>query len=165
MTSSTFTVQQATVDDFLTGHRIAVVGASADPKNFGNTIYRELKSHGYEPVAVHPFDGMVEGDTAYTDLEAVPGDIDGVIVMVAGDQSAAIVDQSAARGVTKVWLFRGLGGDGAASDAAVRRCHDLDLQVVAGACPLMFLEPAGWVHRLHRSARRHNHSLDVRPAP
>jgi len=37
-TSQHTTVRQSVVDDFLAGHRIAVIGASDDPKNFGRTI-------------------------------------------------------------------------------------------------------------------------------
>ena len=78
--------------------------------------------------------------------------------MVAGEAAVGVVRACAARGVSHVWLFKGLGGRGADSDAAARvRRHDI--AVVAGACPLMFLEPVGLVHRLHRSARRANRSL------
>lgn len=156
---STFTVDRATVDDFLSGHRFAVVGASADEKNFGTTVLRALKDHGYEVVAVHPSDTEVAGEAAYPDVASVPGELDGVIVMVRAEPAVGVVEQCAERGVDKVWLFRGLGGDGATSDESVRRCHDLGLDVVAGACPMMFLEPVAWVHRLHRSARSHRGML------
>jgi hypothetical protein len=45
------------------------------------------------------------------------------------------------------------------SEEAVHLCRDHRVSVVAGACPLMFLEPVGWFHRLHRAARRLNGSL------
>jgi hypothetical protein len=39
------------------------------------------------------------------------------------------------------------------------------VDVVPGACPLMFLPDAGWIHRAHRTARRHvTHTLIVSPA-
>ena len=63
-----------------------------------------------------------------------------------------------------MWLFKGIGGPGALSDEVVRLCEDNGIDVVAGACPLMFLEPVGWFHRLHRSARRHNGSLVAKAA-
>lgn len=59
----------------------------------------------------------------------------------------------------RVWLFMGLGGPGALSDEAVQLCHDKGIDVVAGACPLMFLEFVGWSHKLHRMARHLNGSL------
>jgi predicted CoA-binding protein len=94
------------------------------------------------------------------DLASVPGNVDGVVVMVGPARSAEVVRACAARGVERVWLFRGLGGPGAVSDDAVRLCSDHRIDVVIGACPLMFLEPVGWVHRLHRAARHANGSLE-----
>ncbi|MFN8052630.1 MAG: CoA-binding protein [Acidimicrobiales bacterium] len=156
------TVSQTAVDDFLTGHRIAVVGASNDPKNFAHTIYVEMKERHYDVVAVHPFDSVVDGDAAYPDLASVPGDLDGVVVMVPPAASAEVAQQAIDRGVRRIWLFRGLGGPGAVSEEALRRCRDHGVSVVAGACPMMFLEPVGFGHRIHRAARRHNGSLEVR---
>jgi hypothetical protein len=40
------------------------------------------------------------------------------------------------------------------SEEALAVAHEHGLEVVAGACPLMFLEPVGWIHRVHRAARR-----------
>lgn len=56
--------------------------------------------------------------------------------------------------IVRVWLIQGVGGHGAASTEAVATAGRLRLQVVPGACPLMFLEPTTWVHRFHRSLRR-----------
>ena len=64
-----------------------------------------------------------------------------------------------AQGVESVWLFKGIGGSGAVTDEAMALCAENGLTVVAGACPLMFLEPVGWFHRLHRGVRRLNGSL------
>lgn len=152
-------VRADTVADFLSGRRIAVVGASDDPKNFGRTIYHELREHGYEPVAVHPTATSVDGDACYPDIAAVPGDVDGAIVMVPAARSADVVEQCLEAGVPKVWLFRGIGSAGALSDEAVSRCRARGVPVVEGACPLMFLEPVGWFHRVHRFARRHRGAL------
>lgn len=144
---------------FLAIGRLAVVGASPDTRQFGNVVYRELRDHGIDVVPVHPTADTVADDPAYPDVGAIPGRVDGVIVMVAGRKAVDVVQACARRGIGHVWLFKGLGGAGAVSDEAVRECARHDIEVVAGACPLMFLEPVGVVHRLHRAARRANHSL------
>jgi len=66
------------------------------------------------------------------------------------------VHAAAARGVTRVWLFRGLGAPGALSEASLGACAEHHLDVVAGACPMMFLEPVGRGHDVHRALRRFN---------
>ena len=87
-------VRADTVANFLSGRRIAVVGASDDPKNFGRTIYHELREHGYEPVAVHPSAVSVDGDACYPDIAAVPGvleqSIEGVPSVTASGECLAI---------------------------------------------------------------------------
>ena len=138
---------------FLGLPHLAVVGASDDPRNFGRTIYRELKQHGRDVVAVHPTAGTVDGDVAYPDLASVPGDLDGVIVMVGRADAIGVVEAAIARGVPRVWLFKGIG-TGSVSLEAEQRCAEAGIEVVAGACPLMFLEPVGWSHRVHRGVRR-----------
>lgn len=147
------------VDEFLAGRRFAVVGASDDRANFGGTVYRALRDHGYEVVAVNPTAATVGGDVCYPDLASVPGSLDGVVVMVGAPASAGVVRACAEFGIPRVWLFQGIGGTGAVCPDAVQQCQDHGIEVIAGACPLMFLEPVGWFHRLHRAARRRNGSL------
>jgi predicted CoA-binding protein len=149
-------VDVGAADRFLAGRRIAVVGASSDPRKFGNTIFRELRAHGYDAIPVNPHASEVEGVTAYAAVTEVPGAMDGVMVMVPGDDAVDAVHAAAARGVTRVWLFRGLGAPGAVSGASLAACAEHHLDVVAGACPMMFLEPVGRGHDVHRALRRFN---------
>ena len=70
------------VTSFLAQPRITVVGASDEKSNFGGAIYRALKAHGHEVVAVNPNAQQVDGDPSYPDLASVPGALGGVLVMV-----------------------------------------------------------------------------------
>jgi hypothetical protein len=143
---------------FLSAGRIAVVGASDDRKNFGRTIVTELTAHGIDTVAVHPHAEMVASAHCYPSLAVVPGTVDGVVVMVPQDASVGVVRECVDRGVTRVWLFKG-AGPGAVSEEAVELCRTHGIDVVEGACPLMFLEPVGGVHKFHRLLRRMNGSV------
>jgi len=147
------------VRDFLAQHRIAVVGVSAASSSFGNTIYRELRSRGYDVVAVNRSTDTAEGDPCYPDVLSVPGTLDGVIVMVKASSAEQVLRDCAERGVKRVWLFRGLGGPGALSKETEALAQELGLEVIPGACPLMFLEPVKGAHRFHRAMRRMNGSL------
>jgi uncharacterized protein len=138
---------------FLSSGRIAVVGASDEPKNFGRAIVAELTEHGIDAVAVHPHAETVASVHCYPSLAAVPGVVDGVIVMVPKDAAVSVVHDCIDRGITRVWLFKG-AGPGAVSDEAVELCKTHGISVVEGACPLMFLEPVGGVHKFHRVLRR-----------
>jgi hypothetical protein len=51
--------------------------------------------------------------------------------------------------VRRIWLHRGLGGAGAVSPDALGLCADNGVDVVAGACPFMYLPGTGLPHRIH----------------
>lgn len=147
------------VQEFLAQPRLVVVGASDATGNFGRTVVAALRSHGTEVAAVHPTATEVAGVPCYADLASVPGDIDGAVVMVGSAAAVDVVRAAIDRGVPRVWLFRGLGGPGAVSEEAVSLCREHGVRVIEGACPIMFLEPVGWFHRLHRFARRRSGAI------
>lgn len=146
-------VSMQAVNEFLAQRHVAVVGVSDVKGSFAKTVYRELRTHGYDVVPVNPWAASVDGDRCFPDLASVPGEIDGAIVMVNRDVSASIVRDCASRGITRVWLFKGVGGSGAVSEEAVQIAREHGLSLVEGACPLMFLESPGLVHRVHRFVR------------
>jgi len=148
------------VQTFLAGHRIAVAGASDKKNSFGRAIVVALADHGYDPIPIHPTQTIVGGRPGYPHLQDVPRPVDGVIVMVTGDAAVDVIDDAAAAGIEHVWLFKGIGGDGAVSEASLAACKRHGITPVAGACPLMFLEPVTAFHRIHRSVRRHRGAVD-----
>jgi acetyltransferase len=147
-------ITEDAVRAFLAGHRIAVVGASDSKDSFGRSICRALVDHGYDAVPIHPNGGELDGRACYPHLADVPEPVDGVIVMVPPDVATDVVDEAAAAGIDQVWLFKGIGGPGSVSDEVLAACQRHHIEPVAGACPLMFLDPVGGVHRIHRGIRR-----------
>ena len=150
----TESVDPASVRDFLALDSIALVGASDDKKHFSNAVFRGLEEHGVHPTPVNPREETVGGRTCYPTVAAVPGPLDGVIVMVKRSTAVQIVKECIARGVTHVWLFKGIGGESAMSDEAVALCREHDVEVIPGACPMMFLRPVKGFHRFHHGMRR-----------
>lgn len=141
------------VTDFLAQPRLAFAGASRDPKQFANTVYRELRSHGHSMVPIHPSAAEIEGDPCVTSPRALPLPVDGIVVMLQPADSLAVVQAAVEAGIPRVWLHRGIGGPQVSAEA-VQYCRDRGVRVVDGACPLMFLEPVGWFHRMHRGFSR-----------
>ena len=146
---------RAAIDEFLAQTNIAFVGVSRDSKQFANTVYRQLRAGGRTLLPVNRSEGptTIEGDTAYRRLADVPDPVDGVVVMVPRDAEAGVVDEAIARGIPRVWIHRATGRDPVSGEIR-SRCAATGTQLVAGACPLMFLEPVRGVHRLHRVIAR-----------
>lgn len=151
-------IDMSKAQTFLASGRLAVIGASESRGNFGRTVVEALEAHGTPTVVVHPSGSPVAGAKCYRSVSETPGPLDGVIVMVPPAAASKVVAECIDAGVPRVWLFKG-AGPGAVSDEAVQLCEKSGVEVIAGACPLMFLEPVRGVHRLHRALRRANRSL------
>ena len=148
------------IEDFLAQHRLAFVGASHDPKEFSASVYRALKERGYELHPVNPHAAEIDGDACVAHVTELPDGIDGAIVMVPAAASASVVEECIEANIPRVWLHQG-GGPSSVSDEAVALCREHGIEVVDGACPMMFAEPVGWFHRVHRAGRKAVGHLDA----
>lgn len=146
-------IDVAAARSFLSGGTVAVVGASPARGNFGAVVVQALRAHRVPTVTVHPGEARVGDVDRYDSVAAVPEPLHGAIIMLPAPAAAAVVGECIRAGIPRVWLFQGFG-TGAVSDDAVRQCDDAGVEVIAGACPLMFLEPVRGVHRVHRTVRR-----------
>lgn len=145
-------VSRAAVAEFLSHKRIAVVGVSRDPKQFANSVFRTLLDRGFEAIPINPHATFLEGVTVYPSLKALPGPVDGAILMLPpGALTGAVADCLAAR-APRIW-FRSAGGPGATPEL-VARAREGGATVIDGGCPYMFLHQAGWFHHLHGTIAR-----------
>lgn len=136
---------QADVKNFLAQRSLAVAGVSRSGRKFGNTAYRALKAKGYNLFPIHPEAEILEGDSAYPNLSALPEEVGGLLAVIPPAETEQLVRDAAATGITRVWMQQG-----AESENAIRFCEEQGIRVVAGECILMFAEPTGFGHKLHR---------------
>jgi uncharacterized protein len=134
---------------FLRGKRIAVAGVSRSGQQPANAVLRKLRDGGYDAVPINPHADRLEGLSCYPDLAAVPGVIDGLMVVTHPDVAESMVRQAAARGIRSIWFHRSFG-NGSVSEAALRACTELGIDPIVGGCPLMFCEPVDVTHRCMR---------------
>jgi predicted CoA-binding protein len=131
---------EAKVHDFLAQRRIAVAGVSRDNSRHAaaNLVYRRLKQTGHEVFAVNPHLPSFEGDRCYPNLQSIPGGVDGVVIVTRPETTAQIVRDCEIAGVRRVWMHQSVGKGSSVSPEAVEYCHQHDIVVIAGACPMMF---------------------------
>lgn len=141
------------VDDFLAQKRIAVAGVSRDDDHHpvGNLIYRRLKSTGHDVFAVNPNMASFEGDPCYPDLRSIPGGVDGVVIITRPELTDQIVRECDEAGVPRVWIHQSLASGSSVSPTAVDYCHEHDISVIAGACPMMYGSGVDFGHRCMRA--------------
>jgi hypothetical protein len=136
---------KAVVNDFLAQKTLAVVGVSRSGNKFGNMAYRELKAKGYQVIPVHPQAEVLEGDKTYPNLAAISQKPGGVLVVVPPSQAEKVVQDAAQAGIKHVWLQQG-----SESPAAIQFCKDNDINLVHNECIMMFAQPVGFGHNIHR---------------
>ncbi len=136
---------KADVDAFFESPAYAVIGVSADRKKFGNTVFRTMKEKGLTVYPVHPSHETVEGEKCYRDVRSLPPDVASIVTVVPPAITQLVVEDALTRGMKHVWMQPGSN-----SSVAAEAARKAGASVVDGECILMFLEPVGSVHKVHR---------------
>lgn len=136
------------IDAFLASPRMAVVGVSRDPKEFGQMIFGDLQKWGYEAVAITPHMAEVAGTPAYARLQDVNVPVDSALLLTAPSLNEQIVRDCAEAGVKRVWFY-GVSDRSSENAAAIAYCQEKGIAVIPGYCPYMFLPRAPFFHKMH----------------
>lgn len=135
--------------DFLSQQRIAVVGVSRTEQDAANAIYKKLRDSSYKVFAVNPNANEVEGDICYPNLQSIPDGVEAVIIVTTPQVTEKIVRDCKIAKIKHIWIHRGMGNS--VSQEAVTYCRENGINVIPGACPMMFLEPVDIAHRCFRT--------------
>ncbi|GAB3260784.1 CoA-binding protein [Chitinimonas naiadis] len=120
----------ATLRQLLTqSRRLAVVGLSPKPDRPSFRVSRQMQSWGYQIVPVRPLVDAVLGETAYAQLEQVPGKVDLVNVFRNASEVEAVVDSAIAIGAPAIWIQQGI-----INEAAALKAQAAGLIVVMDRC-------------------------------
>jgi predicted CoA-binding protein len=110
---------------------VAVIGASADRRKFGNKAVRAFARRGYRVVPVNPREREIEGWPAYPSVLDVDGPIDVATVYVPPPSGERVMEDVARKGIPELWL-----NPGSESPAVVARAEALGLRPIL-ACSII----------------------------
>ncbi len=118
---------------------IALIGASGDPDKNTSRPQRYLKLHGYpgKVIPINPGRKEISGETAYPNLQAVPGDIDQAFIMVPAKAVADAIEQCVAKKVPVATIYT----DGFAETGAEGLVMQNKLLAIARAGGVRLLGP------------------------
>lgn len=128
-------------NEFLAQKRIAVAGVSRNEKETANGIYRLFRDKGYTVFAVNPNAETVEGDPCYPTMQAIPGGVDGAMIVTNPAVTEQVVQDCVAAGVPRVWMHNNTFMPSSVSDKATAVCRENNIVVIDGGCPMMFFDP------------------------
>jgi len=130
---------------FLQQPLIAVVGVSRNKNKFGNAVYKTLKKKGIKVIPVNPHLTHFEGDRCYSTIDTLPPEVKAVFVNTPPEKTIKIVENAVKKGIHHIWLQQG------SSNAEVIRYLDgKGVNYIADRCIMMFAEPVGSIHGIHR---------------
>jgi uncharacterized protein len=133
------------IQDFVSQKTLALAGASRNEKAFSSMVKRELTAKGYTLLPVNPHADTVGGERCYPSLSALPQNVGGVLVCTSPADTESVVRDAAAQGIELVWIQQG-----AQSPAALALAGEKGLRVISGKCIMMYAEPVGSIHGMHR---------------
>lgn len=111
---------------------VAVIGASADRKKFGNKSVRAHRQMGYTVYPVNPKGGQIEGLTVYRSLSEVPAKrLNRISVYLPPAAVLSVLEEIAAVECDELWL-----NPGSESAEVVERARELGLAPIL-ACSIV----------------------------
>jgi predicted CoA-binding protein len=131
------------IQDFLARRRIAIVGVSHQSKDFSRMLFRAFRDRDFDVVPVNPGARVIEKKYCFPRIQDIQPPVEAALLMTSPEVSEQIVRDCAAAGIRRIWIYRH-------SPIAEAWCAERGIAVIAGECPMMFLNGAGWIHRVHR---------------
>jgi predicted CoA-binding protein len=86
---------------------VAVIGASSDPRKYGNVAVRTYKQRGYEVFPVNPKEAEIEGLRTFARIGDLPVRPDLVSVYLPPPIVLKVLPEIAAKGCDELWLNPG----------------------------------------------------------
>ncbi len=140
---------KADIDSFLAERVLAVAGVSRSGKKFGNAVFKEMKQKGYTVYPLNPNAKEIEGEPCYPNIESLPKNTGGLLLVVKPEQALSLVTAAHAAGIGKVWFQQG-----SESEDALEFCRKRGMTAVSDECVLMHGDAVGSIHKVHRFFRR-----------
>lgn len=126
--------------EFLALKRIAVAGVSRSGKQTGNMIFKALKDRGYEVFILNPNASHIDGVQCYPSVQAIPGGVEGVLIVTRPEVAEQVAMDAADAGVTHIWMHDNTLAPSSVSLKGANYAGGSGAKVIAGGCPMMFLD-------------------------
>lgn len=110
---------------------IAILGASTDPRKYGNKAVRAFSQQGYRVYPVNPKEALVEGLPAYKSLSEVPERPQMISVYLPPPVVLKTLPEIAEKGCDELWL-----NPGTESEEVLAEAERLGLNVIQ-ACSIV----------------------------
>ena len=147
------TAYKPKIEAFLQLKNIAILGYSSLDNQPANAIYKKLKDNGYKVFAVNPKAAQIKDVPCYPDVKSIPEPVQGAVLCTPANVAEQVVKECAEQNITNIWMHTGMG-PGSYHPKAYETAKKLNLEVIPGGCPMMYVKPdffhkcMGWLKKL-----------------
>ncbi len=110
---------------------VAIIGASADRKKFGNKAVRAYARSGWRVYPIHPVEEEIEGFEAFPTIRHIPGPVERVSMYLPPEKGIKVLEDIRKIQPDELWL-----NPGSESDELVAKAKRLGLNVIQ-ACSIL----------------------------
>lgn len=136
------------IEEFLASEPIAMAGVSRNPKKFGFAAFKELKEKGMNILPVNPHAEEIHGSKVYKDIQSLPDNVRGLIVMTGKDQTAAVIRDAKTKGIKHIWIQQM-----AETKEALSELEGSGINYITKECILMHYKPHS-IHKFHAALKK-----------
>jgi uncharacterized protein len=133
------------IESFIKSKRIAIVGASANPRSFGYAAFTTLKKNGYELYPVNPNYAEIEKGKCYSSITELPQGIESALFVLSPGLADQAVMEAKKSGIKRIWFQQG-----GKYSSAIKKAQDEGIEIVSQKCILMYAQPVTSIHAFHR---------------
>ncbi len=137
------------IENFFEPRRLAVAGASRNPKKFGYGIFKELLSKGYEVIPVNPNATEIDGVKCYHSVSQIPDDVKSLLIVTPREQTDGVLREAINKGITNIWVQQM-----SETEDTIKIAEEYQVDVIHKKCIYMFAEPVTGFHKFHRTIVR-----------
>lgn len=144
------------IDNFLAAKRIAVAGASASGKGFGNNVIAELTKREYAVYPVHPTAESINGLRACNSIKKLPDGVTHLYIALKPEDALKVIKEALVHNIEAIWIQQH-----SESKEILSLCETLEIPVIYGQCIIMYLPNISFPHRVHRYINKLTGKLPV----
>ncbi|HEX2922087.1 MAG TPA: CoA-binding protein [Bacteroidales bacterium] len=136
------------INEFMEAQPIAMVGVSRNPKKFGYTVFKELKTKGMNVIPVNPEADQILGEKSYRDVASLPSEVKSIIVITKKSKTESVIREAKEKGIKNIWIQQMSD-----SPEATSLLKDSDINYIMGECILMHYKSNG-IHKFHGGLKK-----------
>jgi len=133
------------IQRFFAPQKIAVAGASRDPKKFGGSVIKELKEKGFDLYPVNPNALEIQGLKCFKSVTELPEDVKHLLIVTPKSSSSEVAGQAVEKKMEMVWIQQM-----SENQQAMQILQEAGIPMIHHKCIMMFANPVKGPHRFHR---------------